>query len=181
MRPQTITVAAALAVMTLAGVTVATAITGAHGAPARSMLVKRIPAAPIVVSAPFCSLPSGGTTSAIRVGGVCRGRLTGAFTCVERGKLLGLSIDSPFGRRGQAFHLTIVISNSAGSGTYSEAAAVAQITGLGNVSRWSNRRLRVRVGPNGSVELVRSALAPEPGTPATGRLTLRGRASCAPK
>jgi hypothetical protein len=115
------------------------------------------------------------------VSGICAGLLTGGFTCVERATLLGLSIDSPFGRRGQAFHLTIVISNSAGSGKYSEAGAVAQITGLGNVSRWSNRKLRVLVGSNGSVELGPSVLAPEPGTPATGRLTLRGRASCAPK
>ena len=56
-----------------------------------------------------------------------------------------------------------------------------QITGLGNVSRWTNRRLTVRIGRNGSVELEQSVLEPEPGTPATGRLALRGRASCGPK
>ncbi len=181
MRPQPITVAAAVAVTTLAGVIVATAITGASGAPARSVLVNRLSAAPVAMSAPSCSLASGGTTSAVRVSGVCEGLITGAFTCVERAKLLGLSIESPFGRRGQAFQLTVVVSESAGAGTKSEAAAVAQITGLGNVSRWSNRKLTVRVGPNGSVELDRSVLAPEPGTPATGRLTLRGRAACALK
>ena len=181
MKPQTITVAAALAVTTLAGVTVATAITGANGAPARSVLVKRASGARVAVSTPQCSLAGGGGTSAIRVSGVCDGIVTGAFTCVERAKLLGLSIDTPFGRDGQAFHLTIVVSGSAGAGASSEAAAVAQITGLGNVSRWTNRKLTVRIGRNGSVELEQSVLEPEPGTPATGRLTLLGRATCAPK
>ncbi len=179
MRPQPITVAAAVAVTTLAGVIVATAITGASGAPARSVLVNRLSAAPVAMSAPSCSLASGGTTSAVRVTGVCEGSITGAFTCVERAKLLALSIDRPFGRRGQAFHLTIIVSGSAGTGTKAGAAAVAQITGLGNVSRWSNRTLAVRVGPHGSVELERGVLEPEPGTPATGRLTLEGRATCA--
>jgi hypothetical protein len=158
---------------------VTTAIVGASGAPTQSVLVQRLPASPVEVSAPSCSLASTGTASAIRVAGVCGGRLTGAFTCVERAKLLALSIDSPFGRRGQAFELTIVISDRVGSGRDSEAGAVAQVTGLGNVSRWSNRKLRVRVAPNGSVELSRSVLAPEPGTPATGELVLRGRAACA--
>ncbi len=60
------------------GVTVATAITGASGAPARSVLVNRIAAAPVAVSPPSCSLPSRGTASALRVSGVCDGVITGS-------------------------------------------------------------------------------------------------------
>ena len=178
MRPQAITVAAIVGVAILVAAIVTTAITGASGAPTRSVRVGRIPPAPVEVSAPPCSLAGAGTTSAIRLGGVCDGRLTGDFTCVERGKLLALSIDRPFGRRGQAFHLTVVIPDSSGAGRSSDAGAVAQVTGLGNVSRWSNPKLRASVGANGTVELARSVLAPEPGTPATGELTLRGRAAC---
>ena len=179
MRLQRISVAAILAVAGLVVAIVTTATVGASGAPARSVLVKRLPASRVGVSAPPCELSSTGSVSAIRVTGVCGGRLTGAFTCVKRTGLLALSIERPFGRRGQVFRLTIVVSDPAESGDLSEAGAVAQITGLGNVSRWSNRNVRVRVGANGSVDIDRSALAPEAGTPATGQLRLRGRAACA--
>ena len=181
MRPRPITVVALVAVLGLAGGIVATAITGASGAPAQSFLVHPIPAARVTVAGPPCSFASPAAAGGIRVGGVCDGALTGAPTCAERAKLLALSFDRPFGRRGQAFHLTIVVSNSSGQGGQSQAGAVAQIGGLGNVSRWSNRELSVVVGPSGSVELQPSTLLPEAGTPATGRLTLSGRATCASK
>ncbi len=176
MRPGRSTVAATVAVGLLVAAIVTTAITGANGAPARIVLAARVPAEPVGVSAPPCRLAAAGTTSALRLGGVCDGRVTGGFTCIDRGTLLGLSIDRAFGMLGQAFHLTIVIPETAGA--VSGAGAVAQITGLGNVSRWSNPNLRVQVEPSGSVELGRTVLAPEPGTPATGLLTLRGRAAC---
>jgi hypothetical protein len=92
--------------------------------------------------------------------------------------LLALSLDRRFGTRGQTFYLTIAIPDFDGPGPYPEGAAVAQVTGLGNVSRWSNRELRIHVAADGSVELGRAALAPELGTPASGRLTIAGRARC---
>ena len=141
---------------------------------------ERIAATPQVdATVPGCSLAAAGSASAIRVSGTCSGRLTGAFTCTKEAELLALSIKRSFGRQGRAFYLTLVVPDFAGPGAYSDVAAVAQITGLRNVSRWSNRALHLRVGANGAVELDRTALAPEPGTPANGRLTLRGRASCA--
>jgi hypothetical protein len=177
MRPQAITVAALVAVVALVAAIVTTAVTGASGAPAHSMRVSRVPAVAIEVSAPPCSVAPAGTTSAIDLGGVCDGRLGGAFKCVERPDLLALSIEQPFGRRGATFELTIVISGFHGRGTYA-GGVVAQVTGLGNVSRWANRRVRVAARSGRLIEVERSALAPEPGTPATGSVSIGGRAEC---
>jgi hypothetical protein len=177
-RPQPITVAAGVSVVLLVATIVTTAITGANGAPASSVLAHRPPRTAIAVSAPPCAL-AGGPGSGLRVGGVCSGRVSGAFTCVRRGNLLALSIRNRFGQRGHSFELTIVVPRSAGTGRHARGGAVAQIAGLGNVSRWSSRSLMAFVRSDGSLELGQSVLRPESGTPATGSLTLGGVAACA--
>ena len=63
-------------------------------------------------------------------------------------------------------------------GGHAKGGAVAQVKGLGNVSRWSNRSLRALVRSDGSLEVGQSVLRPEAGTPATGILTLGGLAAC---
>jgi hypothetical protein len=176
-RLQPITVVAGVSVVVLAATIVATAITGANGAPASSVLAPRPLKSPVAVNPPPCAL-TGGVARGPQVGGVCTGNVRGAFTCVRRGKLLALSIENRFGRRGHSFGLTIVVSRSAGAGRPAEAGAVAQITGLGNVSRWSNRKLRVLERSDGSLEVGHGVLLPEAGTPATGNLTLDGVAAC---
>jgi hypothetical protein len=167
-----------VSVVVLASTIVASAITGANGAPASSVLAPRPLRSPVAVNPPPCAL-TGKVGSGLQVGGVCTGNVRGAFTCVRRGKLLALSIENRFGRRGHSFQLTIVVPRSAGTGSRAEAGAVAQITGLGNVSRWSNRKLRVLERSDGSLGLDHGVLRPEAGTPATGNLTLHGLAACA--
>ena len=51
-----------------------------------------------------------------------------------------------------------------------------QITGPDNVMRWTHRETLTRVDPAGFVELGRTLLLPEPGTPAKGRILLFGHA-----
>ena len=135
-----------------------TAITGASGAPARSTRVSRVPAvADQSIRAAVFASRTRGQRARSSSAACATGRLSGAFRCVERPDLLALSFEQPFGRRGAKFELTIVISGFHGRGTY-PAGVVAQATGLGNVSRWSNRRVRVVAASGRSIDVARSAL-----------------------
>jgi hypothetical protein len=73
----------------------------------------------------------------------------------------------------------VLIPDYTGPGGYPESEAFAQITGPAESSRWTLRDAITSVSPNGTVALGRFVLRPEPGTPATGRLSMTGRAACA--
>jgi hypothetical protein len=88
-----------------------------------------------------------------------------------------LSVRVPIGGRNALF-LTIVVDGFDGPRVYPEAEAFAQIAGSAQSPRWTRRGLKVRIGPSGAAELGSVQLAPEPGTPASGRLTLGGSAAC---
>jgi len=182
MKPSAIGVAAVVATVVLAVSIAVTAVTSASGTPAGSVLVsppRVVRTSQVDVTIPDCTLARSGAVSDIELSGACDGHLTPAFACVE-GEVLALSANRPFGPHGQKFFLTLVVPEFEGPGSYSEVAAVAQITGLGNVSRWTNRELEVEVRDDGSVELSRTVLNPELGTPANGRITVAGRARCKP-
>jgi hypothetical protein len=180
MRRHLISLAAVLAAAGLVVAIVAIGVSSASGTPAGSVLAEPLPVggaarSPVRVTA--CSFAPAGGTSAIRAGGACSGRLTGAFACVKSGEFLALSTRRPLGAR-NVFYLTIVVPDFVGPGVYPESEGFAQIFGPANAPRWTDRNLLVVVDPTGSIELGRTVLAPEPGTPTVGRLTLVGQARC---
>jgi hypothetical protein len=175
-----ISLAAVLAAAGLVIAIVAIGVSSASGTPAGSVLAAPLPvggAARPPVPLTACSFAASGGTSAIRVSGACSGRLTGAFACVKSGEFLALSLRRPLGAR-NVFYLTIVVPDFAGPGVYPESEAFAQIFGRANAPRWTDRKLLIVVDPAGSIELGRTVLAPEPGTPTAGRLTVVGQARC---
>jgi hypothetical protein len=175
-----ISLAAVLAAAGLVIAIVAIGVSSASGTPAGSVLAAPLPvggAARPPVRLIACSFTPAGGTSAIRVGGACSGKLTAAFACVRSGEFLALSLRRQL-RAGDAFYLTIVVPDFVGPGVYPESEAFAQIFGIANAPRWTDRKLLVVVDPTGSIELGRTVLAPEPGTPTAGRLTVVGQARC---
>jgi hypothetical protein len=175
-----ISLAAVLAAAGLVIAIVAIGVSSASGTPAGSVLAAPTPVGGATRppgSLTACSFAAAGGTRAIRVGGACSGRVTGAFACVKSGEFLALSLRRPLGGR-NAFYLTIVVPDFVGPGVYPESEAFAQISGRTNAPRWTDRKLLVVVDPAGAIELGRTVLAPEPGTPTAGRLTLVGQGRC---
>jgi hypothetical protein len=111
------------------------------------------------------------------VSGICRGKVTGAFACLAGHEQYSLTIRRPLGG-GNELWLTIEIPDYKGPGPYAESEAFVQIAGPANVMRWTHRETLTRVDPSGFVELGRTLLLPEPGTPAKGRILLFGHAEC---
>ena len=132
---------------------------------------------PLDLKVPPCRLPAGPGPSSLPVTGVCRGKLTGAFACLAGHEQYTLSIHRPLGG-GNEFWLTIEIPDYVGPGPYAESEAFVQITGPANAMRWTHRETLTRVDPSGFVELGRTLLLPETGTPAKGRILLYGHAEC---
>jgi hypothetical protein len=176
-----LTLAAALGVAVLVATITLLAVSSAGGTPEGAGLAPSpaVPARPRVApSVPACVLPGGRGPSAVPVTGVCTGHLRGTFACLARlHEELTLSIRRPIGH-GRVFNLTIVIPEYIGPGGYPESEAFAQITGTAHVPRWTHRETLTRVDPAGFVELGRTVLTPEPGTPAAGRILVIGHAEC---
>jgi hypothetical protein len=180
-KPHLLTLAAIAAFAGLVVAVVAVAVSSASGTPSGSVLAGPSPGGGAQVRRlppPACSLRSGDGPSAIPVSGACTGRLTAEFRCVKSGEFFALSIRRPLGR-GHVFYLTVLVPDFTGPGGYPESEAFVQIIGPANPPRWTRRDAITRVSPAGSVELGRFLFAPEPGTPATGKILLHGHAACA--
>jgi hypothetical protein len=132
---------------------------------------------PLDLEIPQCRLPGGPGPSSLPVSGVCKGKLTGPFACLAGHEQFSLTIRRPLGG-GNEFWLTIEIPDYVGPGPYAESEAFVQITGPANAMRWTHRETLTRVDPSGFVELGRTLLTPETGTPAKGRILLFGHAEC---
>ena len=179
-----ITAAAILGVLLLAAVIVQVARSSADGTPAGSVLV--VPATiatddPVPIPQPACVLagPAGDADpdQAVVVSGACEGSLSGTFTCVEGDETQYLSTARPLEERGKLV-VTIVVPDYDGPGRYPESAVYAQVSGTEVAPRWANRKVPLRVDQDGSVDLHGAVIAPEPGTPAEGDITLTGQARC---
>lgn len=174
--------ASVVAAAGLLAVIAITALSSADGAPRGSLLAR-----PATVAGPevrhvrlgACSATGGEGASSIRLEGPCAGLLTGGFTCVRAGELQAISIRRPVGH-GYAFYLTIVIPEFKGPGDYSQDDASAQVIGPVNTPRWTSLGFGIEIHATqpGVFELGEGVLLPEPGTPATGVITLSGRAVC---
>jgi hypothetical protein len=180
MRRHLISLAAVLAAGGLVVAIVMIAVSSASGTPEGSVLAAPAPVdggASPSVSVPACMLAPGGGPNTIRVSGACSGILTGASACVRSPELLAFSLRRSLGVR-NAFYLTVVVADYVGPGVYPESEAFAQIVGPAVSPRWTDRKVLVVIEPAGAIELGRSFLAPEPGTPAAGWITLRGQTRC---
>jgi hypothetical protein len=180
MRRHALSLLALLSAAGLAVAIVAIAVSSASGTPEGSVLAAPPPArgaVPSPESLPACSLARGRTPARVRVDGACSVGFRGAFECVRSPDVLALTMRRAINPRA-AFYVTLVVDDYAGPGVYPESKAFAQISGRPNVPRWSGRTALVVVEPSGSVELGRTYLAPEPATPATGYLALRGQSRC---
>ena len=172
--------AVALSVAGLSAATLGTALLSAGGSPEGAVI-----AAPSQLRSPLavhpfrggCSPARGSGASTIRLAGACNGAIAAGFACVGSDESRTLSVRVPIGGR-NALLLTIVVDGFDGPGVYPEADAFAQIAGPAESPRWTRRGLQVRIGPSGAAELGSIQLAPEPGTPASGRITLGGSAAC---
>jgi hypothetical protein len=180
-RRHLLTLAAILAFAGLVVAVVVVAVSSASGTPEGSVLAGPSPRGGAGVDhlpPPACSLRGAEGPSSIPVSGVCTGRLTGAFRCVRGEDFLALSISQPLSR-GDVFHLTVLVPDFTGPGGYPESEAFLQIIGPADPPRWARRDAITSVSPEGTVELGTFLFAPEPGTPATGKILLHGHAACA--
>jgi hypothetical protein len=179
-KPHLLPLAALGALAALVVAVVAVAISSASGTPGGGLAPpsKRAGTGVPRLQPPACVLRGADGPSAIPVSGVCTGRLTGEFRCVKTGDFFALSIRRPLGGR-NVFYLTVLIADYLAPGGYPESEGFAQIIGPADPPRWTRRDAITRVSPDGSVDLGRFLLAPEPGTPATGKILLSGHAACA--
>lgn len=166
----------------LVAVIAITAVSSVDGAPRGRVVAPPAPAVTTREPAVWigdCSPGGGVGPSSIRLEGPCHGLLTGRFACVHDGELQTLSIRRPLAA-GRAFYLTIVLTEFEGPGDYSQDIVSAQVVGPPNTPRWTSlgSRTPIRVTRDGTFELGDGVLLPEPGTPASGVITLRGRAVC---
>jgi hypothetical protein len=176
-----LTLAAIVAFAGLVAAVVVVAVSSASGTPGGSVLGAPSPrGGPQVrhLPPPACSFEIADGPSAIPVSGACRGRLTGEFRCVKSEELFSLSIRRPLGK-GNVFYLTVLIPDYTGPGGYPESEAFISIIGPADPPRWTRRDAITAVSPEGFVELGTFLFKPEPGTPASGKILLTGRAACA--
>ena len=126
-----------------------------------------------------CAPGGGDGRSALRIGGTCRGLVTSRFECVEDDELGAFSVRRPIGG-GRELYLTFLIPEFEGPGEYTQDEVAAQVTGPEHVPRWSSRGSNVDIilRRDGVYEIGSAVLLPEPGTPATGVITLAGRVVC---
>jgi hypothetical protein len=180
MRGHMVSLAAVFATAGLVCAIVAIGISSVSGTPEGSVLAAPLPgggAAHSSGSLPACSLAPVGGARRLRVGGACSGALPGGFACVRSEELLSLSLRRRIDAR-NVFYLTVSVPDFAGPGVYPESQAFAQIFGPATAPRWTARKALVVVEPDGSIELGRAFLGPEPATPAAGFVALRGQARC---
>jgi hypothetical protein len=166
----------------LAGVIVLTALSSVNGAPRGTVLDRSLaPGPPVPGASTGRCRPGGGSgASSIRLDGACSGTITGDFGCVAAGEFDAATISRPLAD-GRTFFLTIVLTEYAGPGLYSDDDVDVQLRGgPANAPRWTSRgsRLLISARADGSLEVSQGVLLPEPGTPATGVITLGGRAAC---
>src|SRR4051812_34226663 len=105
--------------------------------------------------------------------------LRSRVTCVSSGELAALSAARPVGH-GRTLYVTIMLFDYDGPGLYLDDVVSAQVVGPASVPRWTRRgsRVDVRARPDGIYEVGNGVLLPEPGTPASGVITLEGRIVC---
>ena len=182
MRIDRLSAAALIATVGLAGLVVFLAVSSADGAPSGVLLTQ----SPKVADPPLPRVPFGGCRTAasggdgsVAVTGTCSGELTGAFTCVNEGEDEALSIRRPTAD-GDAFYLTIVIPEFEGPGHYWQDEVTAQLVGPKSTPRWTNLDYGVQIDAThpGAFVLGQGVLLPQPGTPASGVITVQGKAEC---
>jgi len=170
-----------LATAALAGVVCYTALSSASGAPTATLLSRaaRGSGAPVRPARLACSVAEGGAGSSVRLRGACSGVLGGTFACVNEGEVQAVSIHRPL-PGGRGFYLTVVVPEFEGPGTYSDDVVSAQIVDAGDGPRWANIDYGIPIVAtrDKTFELGSATLLPEPGTPATGVITLAGTARC---
>lgn len=179
MKRHLLTLAAVLAFAALVVGTAVTAVTSASGAPVGDHVVTppRVAVVPQHAGAMGeCTVSPSGTASALRLTGACNGTLTRPFSCV-RGETLALSTDDRSSEAG-VFYLTLVIPEFEGAGDYFEVVALVQVTSSGSVARWVSRGLVARVATDGAIGILPTVLLPQVGTPASGKIEIRGRIAC---
>jgi len=177
-----LTAVAVVAVAGLAAVITITAVSSANGAPRGQILYRHSerPSTPLpAVELGDCAPAAGRGRSALQLEGTCHGLLKGPFACVADGELAALSVRRPIGE-GRTLYLTFLIPEFAGPGEYTQDEITAQVVGPEHVPRWSSRGsyVDIVVTPNDVYEIGNAVLLPEAGTPATGVITLHGRAVC---
>jgi hypothetical protein len=170
------TLAALAGVALLVGVIVAFAHTSASGAPEGR--VKVAPAtttgAPRPVTA-SCNTARPTTTSGFIVTGTCLAQLPSTFTCVDN-EATSMSTYAPLDAT-RSMYLTVVAPEPVGT-RFAPATVYIQVTGGPVTPRWVNRDVtlvRSHVEWSGLNNVV---LQPEPGTGATGTLTIAGEGHC---
>ena len=137
---------------------------------------------PVMLPAPAAAScvpgPAARGTSDVQLSGACTGELTSAFGCVAIIDDLYLS-----GRRmldpAHVLYLTVnVESYHQRPGDFAAAQAVLQLTGPTTVERWSNYTVALHVNADHSVRLPSVDLAADPGTGASGTVTVSGSLNC---
>jgi len=105
--------------------------------------------------------------------------VTANFECVADDELGAFSVRRAIGG-GRNLFLTFLIPEFEGPGEYTQDEVAAQVTGPEHVPRWSSRGSNVDIilRRDGVYEIGSAVLLPEPGTPATGVITLAGRVVC---
>jgi hypothetical protein len=180
MKPHLLTLAAIGAFAVLVVTVVVVGVSSASGTPGGGLAASS-PRAGLPVRGlepPACLLPSAGGPSSITATGVCKGKLQGEFRCVRSEDVLAVSIRRPLGGQ-NVLYLTILVPDYIAPGGYPESEGFMQIIGPADPPRWTTRDAITRVDPDGSLEVGTFLFKPEPGTPATGKILLRGHAVCA--
>ena len=130
--------------------------------------------------ATVCALPAAASSgSDLHLTGSCQGHVTNGFACLAAIDDLYLSVRVPVDRE-RFFYLTVNVESYRGPRIYSNVQTVAQLTGPSGVERWSGRDATVHVHADHSIQVSRAVLPAEPGTGATGSISMSGAAGCLP-
>jgi hypothetical protein len=172
------TIAALLGIVLLVGVIVAFARSSASGAPEGR--VKVAPATTTGAPGPVtasCNTARPSSSSGFIVTGTCLAQLPSTFTCVEN-EATSMSASAPLDAS-RSMYLTVVAPESPGTPTRPAFATVyIQVTGGPVTPRWVNRKVTLVRSHIEWIGLNNVVLQPEPGTGATGTLTIAGEGHC---
>ena len=169
--------AALLAFALLATVVVVFAHSSANGAP-DGRTISVTPATTTGRMPPHdveCDTAKRTTYAGIVVQGACVAQLSGNFSCVA-GEMTSLSTSAPIDSK-RTMYLTLVLPGDEEAAAPT-AAAYVQVTGGSQVPRWSSRRVTLDHTHNEWIGLNGAVLTAEPGTGATGTLTVSGEGRC---
>jgi hypothetical protein len=172
-----VTAAALLVFVLLATAVVVFAHSSANGAP-DGRTIGVTPATTTGRTSPSdieCDTAKPTTYAGIVVQGACVAQLSGNFTCVA-GESTSLSTSAPIDSK-RTLYLTLVLPDDEET-TAPVGAAYVQVTGGSQVPRWSNRRVTLDHAHNEWIGLNGAILTAEPGTGATGTLTISGEGRC---